>query len=91
MKPNFLIVGAARSGTTYLARNLREHPEVFIARKKELHFFNKEYQKGIDYYERYFEEANLKDIDVCYGYNGIEARATVRSSEFEQINEFTWE
>lgn len=38
-KPNFLIVGAARSGTTSLYEYLRRHPEVFMPKFKEPGFF----------------------------------------------------
>lgn len=37
-QPNFLIVGAAKSGTTSLVHYLRQHPDVFMAREKESHF-----------------------------------------------------
>ncbi|GMA57922.1 hypothetical protein GCM10025858_24250 [Alicyclobacillus sacchari] len=33
-KPNFFIVGAAKSGTSSLDRYLSQHPEVFIPPKK---------------------------------------------------------
>ncbi len=39
MIPNFFLVGAARSGTTSLDRYLSQHPEIFITRWKEGHFF----------------------------------------------------
>jgi hypothetical protein len=32
MLPNFLIIGAAKSGTTSLCRYLRDHPQVFMAK-----------------------------------------------------------
>lgn len=38
--PTFLIVGAARAGTTSLFYYLNEHPEVFIHKKKEGMFFS---------------------------------------------------
>ncbi|MCL6547476.1 MAG: sulfotransferase [Alicyclobacillus sp.] len=38
-KPNFLIVGAAKSGTTSLDRYLHQHPEVYMAPRKETHYF----------------------------------------------------
>lgn len=41
-KPNFLIVGAAKAGTTSLANYLNELPEIFIPKKKELRFFIKD-------------------------------------------------
>jgi hypothetical protein len=37
--PHFLCIGAQKSGTTWLHRNLREHPEVCLANKKELDYF----------------------------------------------------
>lgn len=39
MMPNFLIIGANRSGTTSLYLYLREHPEVFMPDRKEPHYF----------------------------------------------------
>lgn len=39
MKPNFLIIGAARAGTTALFTYIDQHPEVFLHPRKELLFF----------------------------------------------------
>lgn len=39
VKPNFLIIGAAKSGTTTLYEYLRQHPEVFMPDWKEPAFF----------------------------------------------------
>lgn len=38
--PDFLIVGASRSGTSSLYFYLREHPEIFMPEFKEPHFFS---------------------------------------------------
>jgi len=38
--PNFLIVGAAKSGTTSLYCHLRQHPEIFLSANKEPKFFS---------------------------------------------------
>lgn len=38
--PNFLIIGAAKSGTTSLYYILKQHPEVFMSPVKEPHFFS---------------------------------------------------
>jgi hypothetical protein len=37
--PNFLVLGAAKAGTTSLHQYLRQHPEVYLPRWKELRFF----------------------------------------------------
>lgn len=39
MMPNFLVIGAARSGTTSLYHYLRAHPEIFMSPVKEPNFF----------------------------------------------------
>ena len=39
MKPNFLIVGAAKCGTTSLYRYLSQHPDIFMPEWKELSLF----------------------------------------------------
>jgi hypothetical protein len=38
-RPNFFIVGAPKCGTTALYEYLRPHPNIFLARVKEPHFF----------------------------------------------------
>lgn len=62
MLPNFLIIGAARCATTWLSKNLMEHPDIYLHPKKELHFFDRDYHKGIQFYEKYFEQKNKKAI-----------------------------
>jgi hypothetical protein len=37
--PNFLIIGAAKSGTTSLYKYLKQHPEIYLSPKKEPGFF----------------------------------------------------
>lgn len=37
--PTFVVIGAAKSGTTSLHRYLKQHPEVFVARRREPSFF----------------------------------------------------
>jgi hypothetical protein len=37
--PNFLVIGAAKSGTTSLHQYLRQHPQIYMSRLKETNFF----------------------------------------------------
>ena len=39
MRPNFLIVGAPKCGTTAMWRYLNQHPEVFLSPRKDMHYF----------------------------------------------------
>jgi hypothetical protein len=40
MLPNFLVIGAQKSGTTWLDQNLRVHPEIWLPPEKEIHYFD---------------------------------------------------
>jgi len=40
MLPHFLVIGAQKSGTTWLYQNLKEHPQVWLPPEKEIHFFD---------------------------------------------------
>ena len=55
--PNFLIIGAPRSGTSTLATNLSDHPQAFVPPQKELKFFDFEFHRGIRWYSRQFRDA----------------------------------
>ena len=55
--PTFLIIGAMKAGTTSLAMWLRAHPDVFIPREKETHFFDVHHERGLDWYRARFAEA----------------------------------
>jgi hypothetical protein len=40
MYPQFLVIGAQKAGTTWLDRNLRDHPQIWMPPEKEIHFFD---------------------------------------------------
>jgi hypothetical protein len=52
--PDFLIIGTAKSGTTTLHGWLAQHPYVQPAVKKEVHFFDYEWYRGVDWYRKHF-------------------------------------
>lgn len=63
--PNFMCIGAAKSGTTTLYDILKQHPEIFISAFKEPHFFDipENYNNGIEWYVKsYFRNINKKII-----------------------------
>ncbi|MFT6599714.1 MAG: hypothetical protein ACJATD_000557 [Alloalcanivorax sp.] len=70
MPPNFLICGAPRSGTTFLAKNLAAHPDVYLCSGDEgeaggdVHFFDVDredgylnFGKGFEWYLERFRNA----------------------------------
>ena len=72
MQPNFLVVGAAKAGTTWLYSCLEEHPEIFVPKSKELHFFSypRLYEKGVEWYESFFSacttEKTVGEVSTSY-------------------------
>lgn len=58
--PTFLIIGAPKAGTTALAGYLAEHPDVFVAPEKEVHFFDHQFYRGIDWYRGRFSCATTE-------------------------------
>lgn len=64
-KIDFIVIGTQKGGTTALDYYLRQHPEVGMGKRKELHFFDNEthfQNKEIDYskYEGQFETSSYK-------------------------------
>jgi hypothetical protein len=54
LRPEFLVMGAQKSGTTALHRYLAGQPAVLLAAKKELHYFNNAYGRGEAWYLSHF-------------------------------------
>ena len=62
--PNFIVIGAAKSGTSSLHHYLRAHPEVFTPKLKEINFFAYDgkhldvhyWAKTQDEYQRFFDD-----------------------------------
>lgn len=52
--PNFIIIGASRSGTTSLYYNLNQHPNIYPGAGKASSFFDKNFNKGLNYYRSHF-------------------------------------
>ncbi|MCZ6553057.1 MAG: hypothetical protein O7A67_04570, partial [SAR324 cluster bacterium] len=54
MLPGFIVIGARKSGTTFLYRNMLSHPNILPAYKKEVHFFDLKFDRGIHWYRAHF-------------------------------------
>lgn len=54
MLPTFVIAGAQKCGTTSLADTLRQHPGIHLSKRKEIHFFDRHFERGLDWYESQF-------------------------------------
>ena len=45
IKPNLFIVGAPKCGTTALSAYLKTHPDIFVLKEKEVHYFCFDFSK----------------------------------------------
>jgi hypothetical protein len=55
-RPDFIIIGAQKCGTSTLFRNLGKHPDISLPRRKELHFFDENFSQGLEWYLRFFNK-----------------------------------
>jgi len=52
--PNFIIIGAMKTGTTCLFSCLVQHPQILKCFRKEVHFFDNYFDRGIKWYRAHF-------------------------------------
>ncbi len=52
--PDFIIIGAQRGGTSSLFYYLSQHSQLRLPDTKEIHFFDNNYDKGINWYRSHF-------------------------------------
>lgn len=64
--PDFLIIGAQKSGTTYLHRLLQQHPSIRAGLKKEIHYFDRHYAKSEQWYRAHFHVINSRRNQLCF-------------------------
>lgn len=55
--PDFVLAGAMRSGSSSLFRYLNDHPAIFMPAEKELHYFDRGLDRGLDWYRERFQAA----------------------------------
>jgi len=53
--PTLVIAGAQKCGTSTLTLLLRKHPQVFMSMPRELHFFDRRWRRGLEWYSSHFD------------------------------------
>jgi hypothetical protein len=69
--PTFLHIGPGKTGSTWLHEVLSRHPEVYLSPAKDLYFFSRYYERGVDWYRSQFAQAppSVRVIgEVCPDY-----------------------
>lgn len=81
---DYIFVGPQRTGTSWIDQVLREHPQLCLPKNvKETMFFDKYWDRGLEYYEEFFsdKEVNQKAVEVCPTYfDSLEAPQRIKES-----------
>lgn len=56
-RPTFLFIGPDKTGSTWMYEILRRHPGAWVPPIKDLYFFDRYYDRGIDWYLSFFDDA----------------------------------
>lgn len=64
IRPDFIVIGAQRAGTTWLWNMLKQHPGVSLPATKEIHFFGSAelYAGGKDWYYAHFRDLDSRKV-----------------------------
>jgi hypothetical protein len=90
-KPDFFIVGAPKCGTTAMQDYLSQHPEIYMSKARELHFFGSDlrfsYERPgeveyLSYFESATNEKRVGEASVWYLYSKQAA------GEIKELNPF---
>jgi hypothetical protein len=75
--PSFLVLGAQRAGTSSMYSYLTSHPAVERATRKEVHYFDFEHERGLDWYRSHFPlRARLAHLERRLGHPVVTGEAS---------------
>ena len=68
--PNFLYVGPDKAGSSWLHETLIRHPDVYLTPAKDLYFFDRYFDRGMDWYADQFRGARNESVvgEICQDY-----------------------
>jgi hypothetical protein len=68
--PNFLYVGPDKAGSSWLHEMLLKHPDAYLTPAKDLYFFDRYYDRGVEWYASQFRGARGERVvgEVCQDY-----------------------
>jgi hypothetical protein len=55
--PNFIYIGPDKAGSSWLFQVLKWHPDTYVTPAKDIYFFDRFFQRGVDWYRQQFEGA----------------------------------
>ncbi|MCS7047744.1 MAG: sulfotransferase domain-containing protein [Verrucomicrobiae bacterium] len=87
MLPNLVVIGAQKCGTTSLHFYLKQHPQIFMSRIKELNFFclNGNWSRGLAWYQAQFSTKKPVRGESSPHYTSFPSESAVASRMHEVI------
>ncbi len=65
--PHLIIIGAQKSGTSSLFNYLAQHPQLHPSCRKEIHYFDRYFSLGLDWYKAHFPQHDaMQQNDLAY-------------------------
>ena len=70
VRPAFLFVGTGRAGSNWAFEILNEHPSVVLPKNKGTFYFNRNFDRGVRWYESFFRSNGSNGVagEVCEDY-----------------------
>lgn len=65
-KIDFMGIGVEKAASSWIAECLREHPQICFSKQKEIRFFDKNYHRGLEFYESFFDHCESDKIKGEY-------------------------
>ena len=84
-RPNFIVIGPGKCGTTWIHEVLRDHPGVGMASAKETLYFEDQYRRGERWYLRHFQGL---DPDQCRAIGEVSNTYVFSPEAAERIRRF---
>lgn len=87
--PTFLYIGPDKAGSSWMYNVLRRHPHCFIPPAKDLYFFDRYYDRGIDWYLSQFQSAQANTVaigELSHDYLYSDAAAERISKHLPHVN-----
>ena len=83
-RANLFLVGVAKSGSSWLHFFLDSHPDIFMSKQCELHYFGEKYPENLEWYQSNFP------FDKRFKYFGESTPIYFRKPEIaQQIKEYS--
>ena len=85
----FFLAGFQNCATTWLHRCLEEHPQIFVPNVDMVHYYDMNYHRGRDWYEKFYQSYNQEqmrgDTTVSYARSELAIKRIAKTNSNAKI------